>query len=119
MQEILGMLLALVLCYDYRKNRDLGNDTKFPVMRGCKYFWHALSGYTTGLIAALAAGILTRLPQPALLYLVLISIMHFKLNNLQVKNIFLWHLHCALVFLSYKLESFHVIVYFENMNELA
>jgi len=65
-----GMLLALVLCFDYRKNRDLGNDTKLPVMRGCKYVWHALSGYATGLIAALAAGILTRLPQPALLYLV-------------------------------------------------
>jgi signal peptide peptidase-like protein 3 len=65
-----GMLLALVLCFDYRRNRELGNDTKLPVMRGCKYVWHALSGYTTGLIAALAAGILTRLPQPALLYLV-------------------------------------------------
>uniref|UniRef100_A0A0C9RGT6 TSA: Wollemia nobilis Ref_Wollemi_Transcript_25560_1899 transcribed RNA sequence n=1 Tax=Wollemia nobilis TaxID=56998 RepID=A0A0C9RGT6_9CONI len=65
-----GMLLALVLCFDFRKSRDLGSDTKLLVTRGFKYIWHALLGYTTGLIAALAAGVLTQSPQPALLYLV-------------------------------------------------
>ncbi|XP_074578953.1 signal peptide peptidase-like 1 [Curcuma longa] len=66
-----GMLLALVLCFDHRKSRDIS----FPPetsssSKGSKYFWWALSGYAIGLVTALSAGILTRSPQPALLYLV-------------------------------------------------
>eukprot|EP00249_Psilotum_nudum_P019340 c27202_g1_i4 orf=277-1389(-) len=64
-----GMLLALVLCYDHRKSKDCNDiDPSFP--RSQKYIWYALSGYLAGLVAALAAGVLTRSPQPALLYLV-------------------------------------------------
>ncbi|XP_077227348.1 uncharacterized protein LOC143860546 isoform X2 [Tasmannia lanceolata] len=36
---------------------------------GHKYVWYGLSGYAIGLVTALAAGILTHSPQPALLYL--------------------------------------------------
>lgn len=64
-----GMLLALVLCFDNRKSKDCGNDLNASC-KGQKYIWYALSGYSVGLIAALAAGLLTRSPQPALLYLV-------------------------------------------------
>ncbi|KAL7108385.1 hypothetical protein ACP275_06G109200 [Erythranthe tilingii] len=66
-----SMLLALVLCFDNRKVRD--STTPSDVVQSSKefkYFWHALSGYAIGLFIALAAGILTRSPQPALLYLV-------------------------------------------------
>ena len=68
------MLLALVLCFDHQKGRNpkTALDT-FP-SKGFKYFWHALAGYGVGLFAALAAGILTRSPQPALLYLVYLPI---------------------------------------------
>ncbi|XP_031502134.1 signal peptide peptidase-like 1 [Nymphaea colorata] len=65
-----GMLLALVLCFDHRKTRDSGNLVETSTAKGPKYIWYALSGYAIGLISALAAGILTRSPQPALLYLV-------------------------------------------------
>lgn len=64
------MLLALVLCFDNRKTRDTGSLTESSTVKGHKYMWYALSGYAIGLISALAAGILTRSPQPALLYLV-------------------------------------------------
>ncbi|KAJ6843772.1 signal peptide peptidase-like 1 [Iris pallida] len=64
-----GMLLALVLCFDHRKSRETGNlvDTS---SKGPKYVWYALFGYAVGLVTALAAGILSQSPQPALLYLV-------------------------------------------------
>ncbi|PKA59386.1 Signal peptide peptidase-like 1 [Apostasia shenzhenica] len=62
-----GMLLALVFCFDHRKSRDIPLD---PTSSGHKYVWYALSGYAIGLISALAAGILSQSPQPALLYLV-------------------------------------------------
>ncbi|KAL0403148.1 UNVERIFIED_CONTAM: Signal peptide peptidase-like 1 [Sesamum radiatum] len=66
-----SMLLALVLCFDHRKSRDSTNPLDVQSSKGFKYFWHALSGYAIGLFTALAAaGILTRSPQPALLYLV-------------------------------------------------
>eukprot|EP00253_Pinus_taeda_P002290 PITA_02290 len=68
-----GMLLALVLCFDHRKSRDTGNVIDVPFVKGRKYIWYALSGYAAGLIAALAAGVLTQSPQPALLYLAFIS----------------------------------------------
>lgn len=57
-----SMLLALVLCFDHRKENNKG--------QGYKYIWYATFGYAVGLVIALSAGILTHSPQPALLYLV-------------------------------------------------
>lgn len=65
-----GMLLALVLCFDYRKSRDTVNLLELHSSKGHKYIWYALPGYAIGLVTALAAGVLTHSPQPALLYLV-------------------------------------------------
>ncbi|XP_058084157.1 signal peptide peptidase-like 1 [Magnolia sinica] len=65
-----GMLLALVLCFDHRKTRDSGSPVDTSSSKGHKYMWYAVSGYAIGLVTALAAGILTHSPQPALLYLV-------------------------------------------------
>ncbi|XP_077241876.1 SIGNAL PEPTIDE PEPTIDASE-LIKE 1 isoform X1 [Tasmannia lanceolata] len=65
-----GMLLALVLCFDYRKSRDSVSPMDASSFKGHKYVWYALSGYAIGMVTALAAGILTHSPQPALLYLV-------------------------------------------------
>ncbi|KAG8652920.1 signal peptide peptidase-like 1 [Manihot esculenta] len=65
-----AMLLALVLCFDYRKSRDPVNLLDMHSSKGHKYICYALPGYAIGLVTALAAGILTRSPQPALLYLV-------------------------------------------------
>lgn len=65
-----AMLLALVLCFDHRKSRETVSPFDFASSRGHKYIWYAISGYAIGLIVALAAGILTHSPQPALLYLV-------------------------------------------------
>lgn len=64
------MLLALVLCFDHRKDRDVLDPLDISSPKGPKYFWYALSGYAIGLVTALAAGILSLSPQPALLYLV-------------------------------------------------
>lgn len=41
-----------------------------PPSKQRKYVWYALTGYGVGLVTALAAGILSQSPQPALLYLV-------------------------------------------------
>ncbi|XP_074282198.1 signal peptide peptidase-like 1 [Silene latifolia] len=60
-----GMLLALVLSFDHRKNKDPITSSK-----GHKYIWYAICGYAVGLVTALAAGLLSQSPQPALLYLV-------------------------------------------------
>ncbi|KAJ0963792.1 hypothetical protein J5N97_028914 [Dioscorea zingiberensis] len=65
-----GMLLALVLCFDYRKSKDMDSPLDASSPKRHKYVWYALSGYAIGLIAALSAGILSQSPQPALLYLV-------------------------------------------------
>ncbi|WOK94869.1 signal peptide peptidase-like 1 [Canna indica] len=65
-----GMLLALVLCFDHRKTRDMAIPLEKSSSKGSKYLWCALSGYAIGLVTALSAGILTQSPQPALLYLV-------------------------------------------------
>ncbi|KAK1284745.1 Signal peptide peptidase-like 1 [Acorus calamus] len=65
-----GMLIALVLCFDYRKSKELGVPSDASSNRRQKYAWYAIFGYAIGLITALAAGILSRSPQPALLYLV-------------------------------------------------
>ncbi|KAJ9679449.1 hypothetical protein PVL29_021396 [Vitis rotundifolia] len=65
-----AMLLALVLCFDHRKTRDSVSPLDIPSAKGHKYIWYALSGYAIGLVTALAAGVLTHSPQPALLYLV-------------------------------------------------
>ncbi|KAL5981472.1 Signal peptide peptidase-like 1 [Asimina triloba] len=69
-KAIPGMLLALVLCFDNRRSRDLASSGETSSPKGHKYVWYAVTGYAVGLVAALAAGILTRSPQPALLYLV-------------------------------------------------
>lgn len=66
------MLLALVLCFDYRKSRDTINLTDLHSSKGHKYIWYALPGYAIGLVTALAAGVLSHSPQPALLYLVIL-----------------------------------------------
>ncbi|XAR71710.1 hypothetical protein NMG60_11018104 [Bertholletia excelsa] len=65
-----AMLLALVLCFDHRKSKEVVNPVELALPKGHKYIWYALSGYVIGLVTALAAGILTHSPQPALLYLV-------------------------------------------------
>lgn len=77
LQAIPAMLLALVLCFDYRKSRDPVNLLDMHSSKGHKYICYALPGYAIGLVTALAAGILTRSPQPALLYLVLTIIIFF------------------------------------------
>ncbi|KAL6971950.1 Signal peptide peptidase-like 1 [Sarracenia purpurea var. burkii] len=64
-----AMLLALALCFDHRKSHSV-NPLDLTPTKGKKYIWYAISGYAIGLVTALAAGILTRSPQPALLYLV-------------------------------------------------
>ncbi|KAK4740700.1 hypothetical protein SAY87_024288 [Trapa incisa] len=65
-----AMLLALVLCFDHRKSRDIVSLLDLHSSKGHKYISYALPGYAIGLIVALSAGVLTRSPQPALLYLV-------------------------------------------------
>ncbi|KAF3432975.1 hypothetical protein FNV43_RR24077 [Rhamnella rubrinervis] len=65
-----AMLLALVLCFDHQRNRDPVNLLDIHPSKGHKYIWYALPGYAIGLVTALAAGVLTHSPQPALLYLV-------------------------------------------------
>ncbi|XP_022968017.1 signal peptide peptidase-like 1 [Cucurbita maxima] len=65
-----AMFLALVLCFDHRKSRDTVNLLDIHTRGGHKYIWYALPGYAIGLVTALAAGVLTHSPQPALLYLV-------------------------------------------------
>lgn len=63
-----GMLLSLVLCFDHRKFREHDNEGTFS--RGNKYIQFGGCGYAVGMIAALAAGLLSQSAQPALLYLV-------------------------------------------------
>lgn len=66
-----GMLLALVLSFDHRKSKDVAVPSDLsPSSKRRKYVWFALTGYGVGLVTALAAGILSQSPQPALLYLV-------------------------------------------------
>ncbi|MFQ6632766.1 hypothetical protein Gotur_011477 [Gossypium turneri] len=79
-----AMLLALVLCFDHRNSRDTVNLLDLHYLKGNKYIWYALPGYAIGLVTALAAGILTRSPQPALLYLVLCY--HSYQTTLSISN---------------------------------
>lgn len=65
-----AMLIALVLYFDHRKTRESASSLDFHTSKEHKYIWYALPGYAVGLITALAAGVLTHSPQPALLYLV-------------------------------------------------
>ncbi|MFS7978892.1 putative DNA helicase [Helianthus anomalus] len=53
-----------------RKVKEATNPLDISPQKGYKYIWYATCGYAVGLVAALAAGILTHSPQPALLYLV-------------------------------------------------
>lgn len=62
------MLLSLVLCFDHRKVRERDNEGTFS--RGNKYVQFGGVGYAVGMVAALAAGLLSQMAQPALLYLV-------------------------------------------------
>lgn len=64
------MLLALVLFFDNRKHKDVNVPSDVSSSKRRNYVWYALTGYGVGLVAALAAGILSQSPQPALLYLV-------------------------------------------------
>ncbi|KAI4384772.1 hypothetical protein MLD38_002878 [Melastoma candidum] len=65
-----AMLLTLVLCFDYRKSRETISLMDMRSSKGQKYIWYAVTGYFVGIIAALATGVLSHSPQPALLYLV-------------------------------------------------
>ncbi|KAI4351723.1 hypothetical protein L6164_006050 [Bauhinia variegata] len=65
-----AMLLAVVLCFDHRNSSSTVNLFELHSSKGHKYIWFALPGYAIGLVTALAAGVLTHSPQPALLYLV-------------------------------------------------
>ncbi|MBA0714265.1 hypothetical protein Golax_013248 [Gossypium laxum] len=78
------MLLALVLCFDHRNSRDTVNLLDLHYLKGNKYIWYALPGYAIGLVTALAAGILTHSPQPALLDLVLCY--HSYQTTLSISN---------------------------------
>lgn len=70
LQAIPAMLMALVLCFDHQKTRETVGSLDLQSSKEHKYIWYALPGYAIGLITALAAGVLTHSPQPALLYLV-------------------------------------------------
>ena len=86
-QAIPAMLLALVLSFDHRKIRDSVNLLDINSSKGHKYIWYALAGYAIGLVTALAAGVLTHSPQPALLYLVFFFF-NFNLCVLLLINFF-------------------------------
>jgi hypothetical protein len=87
LQAIPAMLLALVLCFDYRKSRDPMNLLDLHSSKGHRYIWYALPGYAIGLVTALAAGVLTHSPQPALLYLVLLLAMYLFVEY------YSWNIH--------------------------
>jgi hypothetical protein len=73
------MLLALVLSFDHRKSKDVAVASDMsPSSKQRKYVWYALTGYGVGLVTALAAGILSQSPQPALLYLVGVACVGFS-----------------------------------------
>jgi hypothetical protein len=105
LQAIPSMLLALVLCFDHRKSRDSVNLIDINSAKGHKYIWYALTGYAIGLVTALAAGVLTHSPQPALLYLVLFlfkTFMLLSLSSLMVSsaNVFaIMKFQCKFIFL--------------------
>jgi signal peptide peptidase-like 3 len=67
------MLLALVLFFDNRKFKDVNFPPDVSPPKRRNYVWYAVTGYGIGLVAALAAGILSQSPQPALLYLVSVA----------------------------------------------
>ena len=79
------MLLALILCFDHRKSRDVVNLFDLKSSKGHKYIWYALPGYAIGLVSALAAGVLTHSPQPALFYLVQSSFFCIFMSWISVK----------------------------------
>lgn len=74
-QAIPAMLLALVFSFDHQKCRDSNSTSDASSTKGGhNYGLYATVGYALGLVSALAAGVLTHSPQPALLYLVCIFI---------------------------------------------
>jgi hypothetical protein len=79
------MLLALVLFFDNRKLKDVNVvPSDVSPLRRRNYVWYALTGYGIGLVAALAAGILSQSPQPALLYLVSVVRLYSQVLDLDV-----------------------------------
>ncbi|CAF1711619.1 hypothetical protein Bca4012_007739 [Brassica carinata] len=57
-----AMLLALVLCFDYPKTRDVVKIFDLKIFKGSQIqMIYALPGYTIGLVSALAAGVLSLL----------------------------------------------------------
>ncbi|KAL0791391.1 hypothetical protein Bca101_007637 [Brassica carinata] len=61
-QAIPAMLLALVLCFDYPKTRDVVKIFDLKIFKGSQIqMIYALPGYTIGLVSALAAGVLSLL----------------------------------------------------------
>lgn len=93
-QAIPAMLLALILCFDHRKTRDVVNIFDLKSSKGHKYIWYALTGYAIGLVAALAAGVLTHSPQPALLYLVIyLHLLNFLFLWSYIKSIYYTYIY--------------------------
>uniref|UniRef100_A0A7N0V8R5 Signal peptide peptidase-like 1 n=1 Tax=Kalanchoe fedtschenkoi TaxID=63787 RepID=A0A7N0V8R5_KALFE len=81
-----AMLMALVLCFDYQKSKEMGIPSK-----EVKYIWYALPGYAGGLLIAFAAGILSQSPQPALLYIVPSTIGPIMVTSwIRKELIYLW-----------------------------
>jgi len=76
------MLLALVLFFDNRKFKDVNVPSDMSPPKRRNYVWYALTGYGIGLVAALAAGILSQSPQPALLYLVSVVRLYSQVSNI-------------------------------------
>ena len=76
------MLLALVLFFDNRKHKDVNVPSDVSPSKRRNYLWYALIGYGIGLVAALAAGILSQSPQPALLYLVGVAWLHYQVSDI-------------------------------------
>lgn len=64
------MFVYLVLSYDNRNQKETSTLPPYSPPQRPSYFWVAIIGYSLGLLSAMAAGTLTRSPQPALLYLV-------------------------------------------------
>ena len=86
------MLLALVLFFDNRKHKDANVPSGVSPSKLRNNVWYALTGYGVGLVAALAAGILSQSPQPVLLYLVNVAWLYSQVS--EINTIFVV-LNCA------------------------
>lgn len=93
------MLLALVLFFDNRKHKDVNVPLDVSPSKRRNYVWYALIGYGVGLVAALAAGILSQSPQPALLYLVNVIWLYSQVSE-SIPFLFCWNCFSDLLSLS-------------------